>query len=78
MTELVVVSRPRMRYLKWIGGGIYKTYLAPINTPQVDLIKPDYNYLRDNSNPHVFGLGYTCGPADYSAVQQPAFKPRTY
>jgi hypothetical protein len=42
MTELVVVSRPRMRYLKWIGGGVYKTYLAPINTPQVDLIKPDY------------------------------------
>jgi hypothetical protein len=42
MTELVVVSRPRMRYLKWIGGGVYKTYLAPIDTPQVDLIKPDY------------------------------------
>jgi hypothetical protein len=42
MTELVVVSRPRMRYLKWIGGGVYKTYLAPISTPQVDLIKPDY------------------------------------
>jgi hypothetical protein len=42
MTELVVVSRPRMRYLKWIGGGVYKTYLAPINIPQVDLIKPDY------------------------------------
>jgi hypothetical protein len=42
MTELVIVSRPRMRYLKWIGGGVYKTYLAPINTPQVDLIKPDY------------------------------------
>jgi hypothetical protein len=43
MTELVVVSRPRMRYLKWIGGGVYKTYLAPIDTPQVDLIKPDYS-----------------------------------
>jgi hypothetical protein len=42
MTELVVVSRPRTRYLKWIGGGVSKTYLAPINTPQVDLIKPDY------------------------------------
>jgi hypothetical protein len=42
MTELVIVSRPRMRYLKWIGGGVYKTYLTAINTPEVDLIKPDY------------------------------------
>jgi hypothetical protein len=42
MTELVVVSRPRMRYLKWIGGGVYKTYLTPIGTPLVDLVKPDY------------------------------------
>ena len=43
MTELVIVSRPRTRYLRWIGGGVYRTYLAPINTPQVDLIKPDYD-----------------------------------
>ena len=49
MTELVVVSRPRMRYLRWIGGGIYKTYLAPINTPQVVLVRPNYGSFTESS-----------------------------
>jgi hypothetical protein len=55
MTELVVVSRPRMRYLRWIGGGIYKTYLAPINTPQVDLVKPDYGAFTETAIPMYSG-----------------------
>jgi hypothetical protein len=49
MTELVVVSKPRMRYLKWIGGGVYRTYLAPINTPQVDLVRPDYGGFTESA-----------------------------
>ncbi|MEM0382408.1 MAG: choice-of-anchor R domain-containing protein [Nitrososphaerota archaeon] len=31
MTELIVVSSPRMRYMKWIGGGIFKTYLPAVS-----------------------------------------------
>jgi len=30
MTELLIVSKPRGRIFKWIGGGIYKEYLNPI------------------------------------------------
>jgi hypothetical protein len=55
MTELVVVSRPRMRYLRWIGGGVYKTYLTQINTPQVDLVKPDYGGFTETAIPMYSG-----------------------
>jgi hypothetical protein len=55
MTELVVVSRPRMRYLKWIGGGVYKTYLAPLTTTEVDLVKPDYSAFTSTAIPMYSG-----------------------
>jgi hypothetical protein len=55
MTELVVVSRPRMRYIKWIGGGVYKTYLSPINTPQVVLVSPNYGGFTEIATPMYSG-----------------------
>jgi hypothetical protein len=31
MTELVIVSKPRGRVVRWIGGGVYRDYLSPIS-----------------------------------------------
>ena len=31
MTELLIVSKPRGRIFKWIGGGVYKKYQSPVD-----------------------------------------------
>ena len=31
MTELLIVSKPRGRIHRWIGGGVYKEYQSPVN-----------------------------------------------
>jgi len=38
MTELLIVSRPRGRIFKWIGGGIYKEYLDPVSGSKSDSV----------------------------------------
>ncbi|MCS7126550.1 MAG: hypothetical protein NZ929_06560 [Aigarchaeota archaeon] len=30
MTELVIITDKRGRYFRWVGGGIYRTYLSPV------------------------------------------------
>ncbi|MEM2591152.1 MAG: choice-of-anchor R domain-containing protein, partial [Thermofilaceae archaeon] len=35
MTELIIVSKPRLRFVKWVSGGIYKQYLEQLSTPTI-------------------------------------------
>ena len=38
MTELLIVSKPRGRIFKWIGGGIYKEYRDPVSESKSDSV----------------------------------------
>ena len=38
MTELLIVSKPRGRIFKWIGGGIYKEYKDPVSGSKSDSV----------------------------------------
>ena len=52
MTELLIVSKPRGRIFKWIGGGVYKEYKDPITksrSDSVDDISPPSGTLSDSS-----------------------------
>jgi hypothetical protein len=44
-----------MRYLKWVGGGVYKTYLAPLTTTEVDLVNPNYSAFVSTAIPMYSG-----------------------
>ena len=38
MTELLIVSKPRGKIFKWIGGGVYKTYKDPVSGSKSDSV----------------------------------------
>jgi len=38
MTELLIVSKPRGRIFKWIGGGVYKRYKDPVSGSKSDSV----------------------------------------
>ena len=38
MTELLIVSKPRGRIFKWIGGGVYKSYKDPVSKSVSDSV----------------------------------------
>ena len=38
MTELLIVSKPRGRIFKWIGGGVYKEYQSPVSGSKSDSV----------------------------------------
>ena len=38
MTELLIVSKPRGRIFKWIGGGVYKPYKNPVSGSRSDSV----------------------------------------
>ena len=40
MTELVIVSKPRGRVVRWIGGGVYKDYLSSVSTGSQSVTPP--------------------------------------
>ncbi|MCS7145346.1 MAG: choice-of-anchor R domain-containing protein [Nitrososphaerota archaeon] len=44
MTELIIVSRPRMRFIKWIGGGVYKQFLARVDQSYSESAPPATEY----------------------------------
>ncbi|MEM2068844.1 MAG: choice-of-anchor R domain-containing protein [Nitrososphaerota archaeon] len=50
MTELVIITKPRTRIFKWIGGGVYKQYSTPISHTiswsQTNLTGASYNTVR--------------------------------
>ena len=39
MTELLIVSKPRGRIFKWIGGGVYKEYKDPVSKSVSDSVE---------------------------------------
>jgi len=38
MTELLIVSKPRGKIFKWIGGGVYKEYQNPVSMSKSDSV----------------------------------------
>ena len=38
MTELLIVSKPRGRIFRWIGGGVYKKYKSPVSGSRSDSV----------------------------------------
>ena len=59
MTELLIVSKPRGRIFKWIGGGIYKEYQSPVSgskSDSVGSISPPSGSFYDF---HIYGPDYS-------------------
>jgi len=52
VTELVIVSKPRMRYVKWIGGGVYKTFLPQVTYSTITIPKsPSFSAFAETATP---------------------------
>ncbi|MEM1966914.1 MAG: choice-of-anchor R domain-containing protein [Nitrososphaerota archaeon] len=70
MTELIIVSKPRLRFVKWVGGGVYKQYLAQLSTPT---IYPATGYLSGTRtawrNLYTGSGGTTRAATQFTAVQ---------
>jgi len=54
MTELLIVSKPRGRIFKWIGGGIYKTYKDPVSFSASD----SYLNIDASEDSHIAGWAH--------------------
>ena len=56
MTELLIVSKPRGRIFKWIGGGVYKSYKDPVSKSVSDSVE-DLLVSGSTYNEHIIGDG---------------------
>ena len=54
MTELLIVSKPRGRIFRWIGGGVYKTYKDPVNFSASD----DCLNIDASGDSHIAGWNH--------------------